>query len=206
MTAPAVVDSRETNPGGLFAAFPGEYTDGYAFAANAVTAGAKAVLAARPSVSRLSSSMTRSTHSPPWPARCWLPCRKLWRSGSPARRRPAPRGHPLAPATRHGPGTHRPTAVVATVCSEPAGSPGPSAAPEGTGLADRSGAALLPPPGQGRGTTAAAPVTPSSHSRSECSVFRRVERTIGPRYRLAHLLLGVTGTHVFPGRGTCGQV
>ncbi|MEU3733709.1 UDP-N-acetylmuramoyl-tripeptide--D-alanyl-D-alanine ligase [Streptomyces sp. NPDC033538] len=48
MTAPAVVDSREVEPGGLFAALPGEHTDGHAFAANAVKAGAVAVLATHP--------------------------------------------------------------------------------------------------------------------------------------------------------------
>ncbi|MEW2051719.1 UDP-N-acetylmuramoyl-tripeptide--D-alanyl-D-alanine ligase [Streptomyces sp. NPDC005476] len=48
MTAPAVVDSRTVEPGGLLAALPGEHTDGHAFAANAVKAGAVAVLAARP--------------------------------------------------------------------------------------------------------------------------------------------------------------
>lgn len=48
MTAPAVVDSRTVEPGGLFAALPGEHTDGHAFAANAVKAGAVAVLATRP--------------------------------------------------------------------------------------------------------------------------------------------------------------
>ncbi|MGW3929440.1 UDP-N-acetylmuramoyl-tripeptide--D-alanyl-D-alanine ligase [Streptomyces microflavus] len=48
MTAPAVVDSREVEPGGLFAALPGEHADGHAFAANAVKAGAVAVLATRP--------------------------------------------------------------------------------------------------------------------------------------------------------------
>ncbi|MBT2511548.1 UDP-N-acetylmuramoyl-tripeptide--D-alanyl-D-alanine ligase [Streptomyces sp. ISL-98] len=48
MTAPAVVDSRTVEPGGLFAALPGEHADGHAFAAKAVKAGAVAVLAARP--------------------------------------------------------------------------------------------------------------------------------------------------------------
>ncbi|MFD7620217.1 UDP-N-acetylmuramoyl-tripeptide--D-alanyl-D-alanine ligase [Streptomyces sp. NPDC059802] len=48
MTAPAVVDSRTVEPGGLFAALPGEHTDGHAFAADAVKAGAVAVLVARP--------------------------------------------------------------------------------------------------------------------------------------------------------------
>ncbi|MFD5780431.1 UDP-N-acetylmuramoyl-tripeptide--D-alanyl-D-alanine ligase [Streptomyces sp. NPDC126933] len=48
MTAPAVVDSRTVELGGLFAALPGEHTDGHAFAATAVKAGAVAVLATRP--------------------------------------------------------------------------------------------------------------------------------------------------------------
>ncbi|MYV52573.1 UDP-N-acetylmuramoyl-tripeptide--D-alanyl-D-alanine ligase [Streptomyces sp. SID3212] len=48
MSAPAVVDSRAVEPGGLFAALPGEHADGHAFAANAVEAGAVAVLATRP--------------------------------------------------------------------------------------------------------------------------------------------------------------
>ncbi|WP_328582645.1 UDP-N-acetylmuramoyl-tripeptide--D-alanyl-D-alanine ligase [Streptomyces sp. NBC_00370] len=48
MTAPAVVDSRTVEPGGLFAALPGEQADGHAFAVNAVKAGAVAVLATRP--------------------------------------------------------------------------------------------------------------------------------------------------------------
>ncbi|GAA2271855.1 UDP-N-acetylmuramoyl-tripeptide--D-alanyl-D-alanine ligase [Streptomyces atrovirens] len=48
VTAPAVVDSRTVQPGGLFAALPGEHTDGHAFAADAVKAGAVAVLATRP--------------------------------------------------------------------------------------------------------------------------------------------------------------
>ncbi|MFJ1954535.1 UDP-N-acetylmuramoyl-tripeptide--D-alanyl-D-alanine ligase [Streptomyces microflavus] len=48
MSAPAVVDSRTVEPGGLFAALPGEHTDGHAFAVNAVKSGAVAVLATRP--------------------------------------------------------------------------------------------------------------------------------------------------------------
>ncbi|MET9482001.1 UDP-N-acetylmuramoyl-tripeptide--D-alanyl-D-alanine ligase [Streptomyces sp. NPDC006638] len=48
MSAPAVVDSRAVEPGGLFAALPGEHADGHAFAGNAVEAGAVAVLATRP--------------------------------------------------------------------------------------------------------------------------------------------------------------
>ncbi|MFJ1662367.1 UDP-N-acetylmuramoyl-tripeptide--D-alanyl-D-alanine ligase [Streptomyces anthocyanicus] len=48
MSAPAVVDSRTVEPGGLFAALPGEHSDGHTYAANAVKAGAVAVLATRP--------------------------------------------------------------------------------------------------------------------------------------------------------------
>ncbi|MDT3441084.1 MULTISPECIES: UDP-N-acetylmuramoyl-tripeptide--D-alanyl-D-alanine ligase [unclassified Pseudofrankia] len=43
-----VVDSRLAQPGALFVALPGERADGHDFAATAVTAGAVAVLAARP--------------------------------------------------------------------------------------------------------------------------------------------------------------
>lgn len=45
---PVVVDSREVTPGALFVAVPGERVDGHDFAAAAVAAGAKAVLATRP--------------------------------------------------------------------------------------------------------------------------------------------------------------
>jgi UDP-N-acetylmuramoyl-tripeptide--D-alanyl-D-alanine ligase len=48
VTGPVVIDSREVLPGALFAALPGTRTDGHAFAADAVAAGAVAVLAARP--------------------------------------------------------------------------------------------------------------------------------------------------------------
>lgn len=48
VTAPAAVDSRAVEPGGLFAALAGEHADGHAFAADAVMAGAVAVLAERP--------------------------------------------------------------------------------------------------------------------------------------------------------------
>ncbi|MGE7386304.1 UDP-N-acetylmuramoyl-tripeptide--D-alanyl-D-alanine ligase [Streptomyces sp. NPDC004126] len=48
VTAPATVDSRTVEPGGLFAALGGEHADGHAFAAEAVRAGAVAVLAAHP--------------------------------------------------------------------------------------------------------------------------------------------------------------
>jgi UDP-N-acetylmuramoyl-tripeptide--D-alanyl-D-alanine ligase len=48
VTGPVVIDSREAGPGALFAALPGTRTDGHAFAADAVTAGAVAVLATRP--------------------------------------------------------------------------------------------------------------------------------------------------------------
>lgn len=48
VTAPATVDSRAVEPGGLFVAVPGERVDGHDFAAGAVAAGAAAVLAERP--------------------------------------------------------------------------------------------------------------------------------------------------------------
>jgi UDP-N-acetylmuramoyl-tripeptide--D-alanyl-D-alanine ligase len=45
---PVVIDSREVQPGSLFAALPGERADGHDFAAAAIAGGAAAVLAARP--------------------------------------------------------------------------------------------------------------------------------------------------------------
>ena len=48
LSGPAVCDSREAGPGGLFAAICGEHADGHDFAAGAVAAGAVAVLASRP--------------------------------------------------------------------------------------------------------------------------------------------------------------
>ncbi len=45
---PVVVDSREVTPGALFVAVPGERVDGHDYAAVAIEAGAKAVLATRP--------------------------------------------------------------------------------------------------------------------------------------------------------------
>lgn len=48
VTGPVVVDSREISPGGLFVAVRGEHVDGHEFAAQAVAAGAAAVLACRP--------------------------------------------------------------------------------------------------------------------------------------------------------------
>lgn len=45
---PAVIDSREAEPGSLFVALPGEHTDGHRFAQSAAASGAVAVLAARP--------------------------------------------------------------------------------------------------------------------------------------------------------------
>jgi UDP-N-acetylmuramoyl-tripeptide--D-alanyl-D-alanine ligase len=48
VTAPATLDSRDVQPGGLFAALDGEHVDGHDFAAQALSAGAAAVLAARP--------------------------------------------------------------------------------------------------------------------------------------------------------------
>jgi len=48
VTGPVVIDSREVVPGSLFAALPGTRTDGHAFVASALAAGAVAVLATRP--------------------------------------------------------------------------------------------------------------------------------------------------------------
>ncbi|MEU2714023.1 UDP-N-acetylmuramoyl-tripeptide--D-alanyl-D-alanine ligase [Streptomyces sp. NPDC007205] len=48
VTGPVVRDSREVEPGSLFAAFVGERVDGHDFAARVVEAGAVAVLASRP--------------------------------------------------------------------------------------------------------------------------------------------------------------
>ncbi len=48
LSGPVVIDSREAVPGALFAALPGERTDGHDFAATAVAAGASLVLATRP--------------------------------------------------------------------------------------------------------------------------------------------------------------
>ncbi|MEO5853521.1 MAG: UDP-N-acetylmuramoyl-tripeptide--D-alanyl-D-alanine ligase [Nocardioides sp.] len=48
VTAPATVDSRAVEPGGLFVAIAGEHVDGHDFAAAAHRAGAAAVLASRP--------------------------------------------------------------------------------------------------------------------------------------------------------------
>lgn len=47
VTGPVEFDSRQLGPGGLFVAVPGERVDGHDFAADAVRAGAVAVLAAR---------------------------------------------------------------------------------------------------------------------------------------------------------------
>ncbi|MFI9835115.1 UDP-N-acetylmuramoyl-tripeptide--D-alanyl-D-alanine ligase [Streptomyces sp. NPDC051913] len=48
VTAPAVLDSRQAVPGGLFVAFAGAQADGHAFAEQAGRAGAVAVLGSRP--------------------------------------------------------------------------------------------------------------------------------------------------------------
>jgi UDP-N-acetylmuramoyl-tripeptide--D-alanyl-D-alanine ligase len=48
VTAPAVLDGRQAEPGGLFAAFAGEHTDGHDYAGQAGQAGAVAVLGSRP--------------------------------------------------------------------------------------------------------------------------------------------------------------
>ena len=48
VTGEVVIDSRRSGPGGLFAAVAGERADGHDFAADAIAAGAVAVLATRP--------------------------------------------------------------------------------------------------------------------------------------------------------------
>ncbi|MCF2533573.1 UDP-N-acetylmuramoyl-tripeptide--D-alanyl-D-alanine ligase [Yinghuangia soli] len=48
VTAPAVLDGRQAEPGGLFVAFAGEHVDGHRFAEQASRAGAAAVLGSRP--------------------------------------------------------------------------------------------------------------------------------------------------------------
>jgi UDP-N-acetylmuramoyl-tripeptide--D-alanyl-D-alanine ligase len=48
VTGPVVIDSRQAEPGSLFAALPGERADGHDFAAAAAAAGATVVLAQRP--------------------------------------------------------------------------------------------------------------------------------------------------------------
>ncbi len=48
VTGPVVIDSRQVEPGALFAALPGERVDGHDYARQAVADGAVAVLAARP--------------------------------------------------------------------------------------------------------------------------------------------------------------
>ncbi len=48
VTGEVVIDSRRAGPGGLFAAVAGERADGHDFAADAIAAGAVAVLATRP--------------------------------------------------------------------------------------------------------------------------------------------------------------
>ena len=48
VTAPAVLDGRQAEPGGLFVAFAGERADGHDYAVQAGAAGAVAVLGSRP--------------------------------------------------------------------------------------------------------------------------------------------------------------
>ncbi|MER5618443.1 UDP-N-acetylmuramoyl-tripeptide--D-alanyl-D-alanine ligase [Streptomyces sp. NPDC002215] len=48
VTAPAVLDGRQAEPGGLFVAFAGEHVDGHDYAIQAGRAGAVAVLGSRP--------------------------------------------------------------------------------------------------------------------------------------------------------------
>ncbi|MBC7279169.1 UDP-N-acetylmuramoyl-tripeptide--D-alanyl-D-alanine ligase [Nocardioides sp.] len=48
VSAPAVIDGRAADPGGLFVAFAGEHTDGHEYAPQAAAAGAVAALGSRP--------------------------------------------------------------------------------------------------------------------------------------------------------------
>jgi UDP-N-acetylmuramoyl-tripeptide--D-alanyl-D-alanine ligase len=48
VTAAVTIDSRDVQPGGLFAALDGEHVDGHDFAGKALAAGASAVIASRP--------------------------------------------------------------------------------------------------------------------------------------------------------------
>ena len=48
VTAPAVLDGRQAEPGGLFVAFAGEHVDGHDYASQAGQVGAVAVLGSRP--------------------------------------------------------------------------------------------------------------------------------------------------------------
>jgi len=48
VTAPITLDSRDVQPGGLFAALDGEHVDGHDFAGQALAAGASAIIASRP--------------------------------------------------------------------------------------------------------------------------------------------------------------
>ncbi|MDG4864514.1 Mur ligase domain-containing protein, partial [Streptomyces sp. T-3] len=48
VTGSVVIDSRQVEPGGLFAAFAGEHVDGHDYAERAIASGAVAVLATRP--------------------------------------------------------------------------------------------------------------------------------------------------------------
>lgn len=48
VTAPAVLDARQSEPGGLFVAFAGQHADGHDYAEQASRAGAAAVLGSRP--------------------------------------------------------------------------------------------------------------------------------------------------------------
>ena len=77
---PVVLDSRRVTPGALFAALPGQHADGRAFAAQAVSAGAVALLAERP-VPGLAVAQLIVTD-----ARAALAIAAAWHAGFPSRR------------------------------------------------------------------------------------------------------------------------
>ena len=69
VTAPAVLDGRRAEPGGLFVAFVGEHADGHDFAELSARAGAVAVLGTRsttlPTVVASDSAIALQSRAPP---------------------------------------------------------------------------------------------------------------------------------------------
>src|SRR6185437_10832585 len=86
VAGPVIIDSRAAEPGALFAALPGARADGHDFAAQAVAAGAVAVLA-----SRRSWCPTSPPPWPGWPGPWWTPGPACRSPGSPGPRARRPR-------------------------------------------------------------------------------------------------------------------
>src|SRR3954467_10775748 len=100
VTAPAFVDSRAAEVGGLFVAFAGEHVDGHDYASAAVEGGAVAVLGARPTgvptvvVDDPQAALGRLARHPPGrppQARGGASTRAGWSPSRDPRARPAPR-------------------------------------------------------------------------------------------------------------------